>query len=221
MAGALFFRTGIVTFERRIKGHRIRDYKDCFVLLWNLFFFFAGIMTFERPRETKITQPASNLGPLSPHQQNAIQWRFVDRPIVASFYVLIGYKDCFVLLWNLFFFFAGIMTFERPRDTKKTQPASNLGPLSAHQQNTIQWRFVGRPIVAPFYVLIGYKDCFVLLWNCLFFLQELWPMKDHRRHKENPASIQSWATIGPSTKHHSMAFCWQADSGPILCAYWV
>ena len=151
---------------------------------------------------------------------SALEWLFVGRPIVASFYVLIWYKDCFVLLWNCFSFLTGIVTYERPWETKFTHPASNLRPLSAHQQNVIQWRFVGRPIVAPFYVLIGYKDCLVLHWNCFLFYRN-YDLSKAPREEEYPASIQSQATIGPSTKRHSMAFCWQADSGPILCAYWV
>ena len=35
-----------------------------------------------------------------------------------------------------------------------------------------------------------------------------------------PVNILKRATISPPAKRHLMAFCWRADSGPILCVGW-
>ena len=40
-------------------------------------------------------------------------------------------------------------------DDCNTQPASNIGPLSARQRNAIRWRFAGGPIVVHFTCLLG------------------------------------------------------------------
>ena len=111
-------------------------------------------------------------------------------------------------------------------EVETVKSAYGLMPLLAHQRNAIEWRFVGGPIVAPFYMLtvslwFTYST-FVRLLPCVsshmnhqHILGFEWCpslpyyiLNDHQVYRwyyqcrNGSVSIQSRATFGPPAKRH-------------------
>ena len=77
-------------------------------------------------------------------------------------------------------------------EVETAESAYSLVPLSAHQRNAIEWCFVGRLIVAPFYMLT------VSMWLTYSTFVRLLPrMSSHMNH-QHILGLE-WCPLSPST----------------------